>query len=71
MKKLDLLYEGKAKKVFRTDDEDVLIVDYKDDATAWTVTCIPSRPPIHTKAKGPAGTVPARPLYPHHYCLVL
>ena len=34
MKKLDLLYEGKAKKVFRTDDEDVLIVDYKDDATA-------------------------------------
>lgn len=35
MKKLDLLYEGKAKKVFRTDDEDVLIVDYKDDATAF------------------------------------
>ena len=35
MKKLDLLYEGKAKKVYRTDDEDVLIVDYKDDATAF------------------------------------
>lgn len=35
MKKLDLLYEGKAKKVYRTDNEDVLIVDYKDDATAF------------------------------------
>ena len=35
MKKLDLLYEGKAKKVYTTDDADVLIVDYKDDATAF------------------------------------
>ncbi len=35
MKKLDLLYEGKAKKVFNTDEEGVLIVDYKDDATAF------------------------------------
>lgn len=35
MKKLELLYEGKAKKVFNTDVEDVLIVDYKDDATAF------------------------------------
>ena len=35
MKKLDLLYEGKAKKVYTTDEADVLIVDYKDDATAF------------------------------------
>ncbi len=35
MKKLELLYEGKAKKVWTTEDEDVLIVDYKDDATAF------------------------------------
>ena len=35
MKKLEQLYEGKAKKVFRTDDEDYLIVSYKDDATAF------------------------------------
>ena len=34
MKKLDLLYEGKAKKVYTTDDPDVLIVDYKEDGTA-------------------------------------
>ncbi len=30
-----LLYEGKAKKVFTTEDPDVLIVSYKDDATAF------------------------------------
>jgi len=35
MKKLEQLYEGKAKKVFKTDDPDVVIVDYKDDATAF------------------------------------
>lgn len=34
-KKLNQLYEGKAKKVFNTDQADVLIVDYKDDATAF------------------------------------
>ncbi|MDR0302999.1 MAG: phosphoribosylaminoimidazolesuccinocarboxamide synthase [Treponema sp.] len=35
MKKLEQLYEGKAKKVFATDDKELLIVDYKDDATAF------------------------------------
>lgn len=35
MEKKELLYEGKAKKVYRTNDEDLLIVDYKDDATAF------------------------------------
>ena len=35
MQKLEQLYEGKAKKVFKTDVPDVLIVDYKDDATAF------------------------------------
>ena len=35
MVKGEQLYEGKAKKVFATDDEDLLIVDYKDDATAF------------------------------------
>lgn len=34
MKKLEMLYEGKAKKVYKTDDENAYIVDYKDDATA-------------------------------------
>ena len=34
MQKLDQVSEGKAKKVFRTDDPELFIVDYKDDATA-------------------------------------
>ena len=34
MQKLEQVYEGKAKKVFKTDDPDLFIVDYKDDATA-------------------------------------
>lgn len=33
--KLEQLYEGKAKKVFKTDDPELFIVDYKDDATAF------------------------------------
>ena len=35
MKKLEQMYEGKAKKVFRTDDPERFIVEYKDDATAF------------------------------------
>ena len=35
MEKKELLYEGKAKKVFTTEYPDVLIVSYKDDATAF------------------------------------
>lgn len=35
MKKTEQLYEGKAKKVFATDNPDYCIVSYKDDATAF------------------------------------
>ncbi len=35
MEKLNQLYEGKAKKVYRTNEEDYLWVEYKDDATAF------------------------------------
>ena len=35
MEKLQQLYEGKAKKVFATEDPDIVIVSYKDDATAF------------------------------------
>ena len=35
MQKLNQLYEGKAKKVYATDDPDLVIVSYKDDATAF------------------------------------
>lgn len=35
MKKLEMLYEGKAKKIFKTDVEHQFIVYFKDDATAF------------------------------------
>lgn len=35
MDKVTLLYEGKAKRVYTTNDQELLIVDYKDDATAF------------------------------------
>lgn len=35
MQKLEQIYEGKAKKVYKTDDPELYIVDYKDDATAF------------------------------------
>ncbi|MDE4542454.1 phosphoribosylaminoimidazolesuccinocarboxamide synthase [Thermoanaerobacterium sp. R66] len=35
MEKLNMLYEGKAKKVYKTTDEDYYIIEYKDDATAF------------------------------------
>ena len=35
MNKLEQLYEGKAKKVFATENPDIVIVSYKDDATAF------------------------------------
>ena len=35
MKKRELLYEGKAKKLFLTDDKDLVISEFKDDLTAF------------------------------------
>ena len=35
MKQTELMYEGKAKKVYATDDPKYVIVEYKDDATAF------------------------------------
>ena len=35
MQKMEQMYEGKAKKVFATDDPNLCIVSYKDDATAF------------------------------------
>lgn len=35
MEKKEMLYEGKAKKVYATENPEVLLVDYKDDATAF------------------------------------
>ena len=35
MEKLELLYEGKAKRLFTTNDENLLIAEFKDDLTAF------------------------------------
>ena len=35
MEVLEQLYEGKAKKVFKTDDASLYLIRYKDDATAF------------------------------------
>ena len=35
VKQKEMIYEGKAKKVYATDDKDLVIVSYKDDATAF------------------------------------
>ena len=34
-KQLEMMYEGKAKQVFATDDPTLAIIHYKDDATAF------------------------------------
>lgn len=38
MKKEKLIYEGKAKKLYETEDKDLLIQEFKDDATAFDAT---------------------------------
>ena len=38
MKKGKLIYEGKAKKVYETDNKDLFIQEFKDDATAFDAT---------------------------------
>ncbi len=35
MEKLEMLYEGKAKQIYKTEDENLIIMHYKDDATAF------------------------------------
>ena len=47
MNKLEQLYEGKAKKVYSTEDPNVVIVSYKDDATAFDA---PRRAPSPARA---------------------
>lgn len=35
MEKKEMLYEGKAKQVYATEDKDIIVMHYKDDATAY------------------------------------
>ena len=46
--KLKFIYEGKAKKIFAYEDSDKVIIEFKDDATAFNLSLIhisePTRP---------------------------
>ncbi len=53
MKKGELLYEGKAKKVFKTDDPALLIQQFKDDAAAGQARLAPTE--TSGQAAGQAG----------------
>ena len=48
MQQGEMLYEGKAKQVFLTDDPDMILIHYKDAATAFNLSLIhisePTRP---------------------------
>ena len=44
MKKLDAIYSGKAKTLYRTDNPDCLIVAFRDDATAFNAQKMASLP---------------------------
>jgi len=47
-----LLYEGKAKRVFRTDTDDLLAVEFKDDATAFNAlkkAQLPGKGPLNCR----------------------
>ena len=48
MEKKEMIYEGKAKQIFSTDQDDQVIVHFKDDATAFDLSLIhisePTRP---------------------------
>ncbi|MDE5715126.1 MAG: phosphoribosylaminoimidazolesuccinocarboxamide synthase [Anaeroplasmataceae bacterium] len=35
MEQLEMLYEGKAKQIFKTDNPDIILMHFKDDATAY------------------------------------
>ena len=35
MDKKELIYEGKGKKLYKTDDENLIIAEFKDDLTAF------------------------------------
>ena len=70
MEKREQLYEGKAKKVFATDDPEKLIVSYKDDATAFngekkgsTITTYQNSTGLHLNGAMPTVTISS--IFPH------
>lgn len=50
-----LLHEGKAKRVFATDQADLVAVEFKDDATAFNAQ---KKPPCRARARSTAASRP-------------
>ncbi len=70
MKKGQMLYEGKAKKVYATDDPDLLIQHFKDDATAFDGTkksTIASKGAVHNAIPSHMFSLLAENGVPNHF----
>lgn len=74
MEKLEQLYEGKAKKVFKTDNPNEFIIEYKDDATAFNGEVkgsIGGKGVINNKMTGVVFTMLEEKGIPTHFVKVL
>ncbi len=74
MEKLEQLYEGKAKKVFKTDQPDAFIIEYKDDATAFNGEkkgSIGGKGVINNKMTGVIFTMLEKQGIPTHFVKIL
>jgi phosphoribosylaminoimidazole-succinocarboxamide synthase len=70
MKKLKQIYEGKAKKLYETEDADLLIQEFKDDATAFDATkrgTIMNKGVINNKLSEKIFTLLAKKGIPTHF----
>ena len=74
MEKLEQLYEGKAKKVFKTDNPNEFIIEYKDDATAFNGEVkgsIGGKGVINNKMTGVIFTMLEKKGIPTHFVKIL
>jgi phosphoribosylaminoimidazole-succinocarboxamide synthase len=70
MEKLKQIYEGKAKKLYETEDADLLIQEFKDDATAFDATkrgTITNKGVINNKLSEKIFTILSRKGIPTHF----
>ncbi len=71
MEKKEQLYEGKAKKVYATEDPNLVIVSYKDDATAFDGAkkgTILGKGVINNQMTQPPDRQNGKGWHPHPFC---
>ena len=74
MEKRKFIYEGKAKRLYETDDKDILIQEFKDDATAFDATkrgTIASKGIVNNKLSEKIFTLLAKKGVPTHFIKLL